>query len=105
MYPDIVQISNRINIYLDIKQKNTEERNENDHGFLSRLRNFRNLQKLDPNFLKQKERLLWPLYEFKQKPSLGAMKNQQPTTINDQGAAAESEAKIAKRLGKNPKLF
>ena len=55
--------------------------------------------------MKQKERVLWPLYEYKEKPSLGAIKEQKQSGMNKEEEEQESEAKLAKRMGKNPKLF
>ena len=39
--------------------------NKNDHDHVRRLHYFRNLQRMDKNFDKRKEKILWPIAEVK----------------------------------------
>ena len=61
--------------------------------YLDRVHHFRNMQALDPNFMRQKERVLWPLYTFKKNVGFG-----DPVELEDPEQAL-------KKIGKNAKLF
>jgi hypothetical protein len=63
----MIQISQKLLAYLDIKNKNIFEKNEGDSLFVDRVKNFRNMQAIDPFYQKQKEKILWPLFTFKDK--------------------------------------
>lgn len=90
---------------MDIKEKNTNDRNENDLLFLERLRNFRNLQRLDGSYLEHKERIMWPLFEYRAKPNLEVLKKKKGPNFNEQEILAEIEAKNIKNFGKASKKF
>ena len=92
LYTDMIQISQKIWAYLDIKDQNLVDKNEGDGMYLNRVRHFRNLQVIDPSYSKQKEKILWPLFTFKD-PHAKPQKGPIDTEL------------LAKRLGKNPKLF
>jgi hypothetical protein len=90
LYQDIVQISQKISAYMKLKEHKTFERNDGDQSYIDRVKHFRNLQVLDNNYLKQKERVLWPLYTFKRNAGF---------------SQKEDTELAAKRFGKNSRLF
>ena len=38
--------------------------NNNDELYVERMRQWRNLQKIDINFSKKKQKIVWPLFDF-----------------------------------------
>jgi hypothetical protein len=43
LYPDIVQISNKLDAYMDLKHRKNIEKNEGDMVYLDRVHHFRNM--------------------------------------------------------------
>ncbi len=41
---------------------------------MKRFQNFRNLTLLDPKFSKQKEKVIWPLFEYRPQMEIGKIK-------------------------------
>ena len=67
LYSDICQIQRRLNKQQVQRDADNVEKNEGDELFAQRALGFRNLQRLDKNFMKRKEKILWPLFEFKRR--------------------------------------
>jgi hypothetical protein len=64
IYPDLVKMTKQITKFMDVKNEKYIEENQNNTKFVNRFTDFRNLQNLDPNFLKRKEKVLWPILDF-----------------------------------------
>lgn len=61
----MVQLSKKIGMHLKVKYDDNLEKNDYDQLYVDRMLTFRNLQVKDQNFNKKKEKVLWPLLEFK----------------------------------------
>jgi len=64
-FKDICQMSKQFNKNWDKKLKQIMRDHGSDSLLVSRVLNFRNLQVLDRNFDKKKQKILWPLFEFR----------------------------------------
>ena len=66
LFKDIAMISKRISYHLEVKYNDIVRKNGQDQFFVKQYQDFRNLQRLDITALnKRKEKVLWPLFEFK----------------------------------------
>ena len=65
LYADVCQIQRRLLKQYSLHDEATLEKNEGNELFVQRALGFRNLQRLDKNFQKRKEKVMWPLFEFK----------------------------------------
>lgn len=72
------------------------EKNGGDQSYVNRLQNFRNLQTLDPNFNKRKEKLFWPVYEV----SKMGFQVQSSKPSSPSGAEGRAAAPLPNRTGK-----
>jgi len=64
LYNDVCQMSSKISNFLKFRRLENLAINQEDSLYLERFQNFRNLTLLDPRHLHQKERVVWPLYEY-----------------------------------------
>ena len=65
LFKDLCQITRRLHIHKDLKYEQDVDKNEGNELFLERYLNFRNLIRRDKNYLNLKEKIMWPLFEFK----------------------------------------
>lgn len=66
MYSDVCLITKQFKKNRFVKQLMLMQQNKNDEGHVERMMYFRNLQLLDKNFDRKKEKVLWPIFEFRQ---------------------------------------
>ena len=76
------------------------ERNEYDELYAMRQRHFRNLQRMDKNFMTRKEKVLWPLFDINR----NQMTLEQLKDKKKKNAQPKSQSQNL-RTGKNPKMF
>jgi Ca2+-binding EF-hand superfamily protein len=100
VFKDISQLARRLIAHEKLRYLEDLAANADDELFLKRYLNTRNLQHLDRNYLKLKEKILWPLYEF-QKP--GAIDNK--STRRGVGGKKAPMTSDANRTGRVPRLF
>ena len=96
LYGDICSMSKKFTQFTKIKNDAVLEKNEGDRLYVDRLQNFRNMQTLDPNFNKRKEKIFWPVYEVSK---MGfKVKSSKPTSPN--GAEGRIAASSPNKTGK-----
>lgn len=64
LYPDMIKLIKTINEFAEVKKEKMAAANQGNQRFVDRLQDFRNLQNIDPNFIKRKEKVLWPIFDF-----------------------------------------
>lgn len=62
---DFTKVTQHLEKNNTIKNLKVLQENQNDESFIERLQYFRNMQVRDKNFDKKKEKILWPIFEFK----------------------------------------
>ena len=92
-YNDICQMSKQLNKNWSKKYKQVLLDNSNDKLYVERMRHWRNLQKIDINFGKKKQKVVWPLFDFNQRQGM-MIKNSE-----------SQEPAPRRKLGFNKKLY